>query len=116
VKLDAPMALPNVRRDPEELGLTPLVEGERLPPHWARVDGDGLDLFFAHPGACDVRYPMALGPAQSLPAVTRPVVSHYGGRSHRVTLDFPPGRSVLLRVTGGGVETIPLREPKAGFR
>ena len=87
-----------------------------MPPYWARVDGDELILFFAHPGAWDVRYPMTLGQARSLPAATRPVVIHFGGRPHPVTLDFPPGRSVLLRVAGGGVETVALREPKSGFR
>ena len=115
-KLDALEALPNVRRDLDELGLTPLVEGEALPPYWARVDGDELILFFAHPGAWDVRYPMARGQARSLPAATRPVVIHFRGRPHPVTLDFPPGRSVLLKVAGGRVETIDLREPSAGFR
>ena len=115
-KLDALEALPNVRRDLDELGLTPLVEGEELPPYWARVDGDELILFFAHPGAWDVRYPMARGQARSLPAATRPVVIHFRGRPHPVTLDFPPGRSVLLKVAGGRVETIDLREPSAGFR
>lgn len=33
-KLDALAALPNVRRDLGELGLTPLVECEPLPPYW----------------------------------------------------------------------------------
>jgi hypothetical protein len=60
-KLDELVALPNVRSDLRELSLAPLIEGEHLPPYWARVDGEELVLFFAHPGARDVRYPMALG-------------------------------------------------------
>ena len=108
-------ALPNVRRDLGDLGLTPLVEGERLPPYWARVDGDELILFFAHPGAWDVRYPMSLGQARSLPAASCPLVIHFGGRHHPVNLDFPPGRSVLLRVAGGGIKTVALHEPIGGF-
>lgn len=115
-RLDALAALPNVRRELRELGLTPLVEGEELPPYWARVDGDELILFFAHPGAWDVRYPMALGQARSLLASARRVVIHFNGRPHPATLDFAPGRSVLLRVAGGEVETVALREPTAGFR
>jgi hypothetical protein len=99
-RLDALTALPNVRRDLRELGLTPLVEGEALPPYWARVDGEALIVCFAHPGAWHVRYPMALGQARSLPAATRTVVIHFRGRPHPVTLDFPPGRSVLLRISG----------------
>jgi len=58
---------------------------------------------------------MSLGQARSLSAATLPVVIHFGGRRHPVTLAFPPGRSVLLRVAGDGVEAIALREPSAGF-
>lgn len=116
-QLDALTRLPNVRLELDELGLTPLVEGEQLPPYWARIEADRtLDLFFAHPGAWDVRYPMILGQARALPATSRDLTIHFDNRSHRVTLEFPPGRSVLLQVTTKGVETIPLREPEAGFR
>jgi hypothetical protein len=116
-RLDALEALPNVRRSPDELGLTPLVEGERLPPYWARADGDELVLFFAHPGAWEVRYPMTLGQARSLPADSRRVMISFRGRACPVTLDFAAGGgSALLRIAGGRVERVPLAEPAGGFR
>lgn len=107
-KLDALTALPNVTEDLDALGLTPLIEGDDLPPYWARIDGDELILFFAHPGARDVRYPMTLGQARALVAETRRVMIHVGGRTHRVTLEFPPGRSVLLRIVADKVVMVPL--------
>ncbi len=107
-KVQALAALPNVRPDLPDLALTPLVEGERLPPYWARVDGDALILFFAHPGAWDARYPMTLGQARALPATGRPVVIRFGGRSLPVTLKFPPGRSVLLEVIGDSARVVDL--------
>ena len=111
-RLDALMALPNVRSDLADLALVPLVEGADLPPYWARVDGDVLTLFFAHPGAWDVRYPMTRGQARSLPAARRAVVIRHLGASYPVTLRFPPARSLLLEVRGGKLR--PVRPGRGG--
>ena len=107
-QVDALLALPNVRTELEALGLTPLVEGEHLPPYWARVEGDELNLFFAHPGVWDVRYPMTHGQARSLPPTTRPVVVHFNGLSLPITLAFGPGQSVLLEIKGDKSKVVPL--------
>ena len=84
----------------------PLVEGEDLPPYWARRDGDELILFFAHPAARDVRYPMGRGQARDLPATTRSIQVNAFGHRHAIVLDFPPSRSILLRVAADGVTPI----------
>ena len=102
-------ALPNVHGDVAELTLTPLVAAEKLPPYWARVDGEDLILFFAHPGAWDVRYPMEPGQALTLAATKLAVVVHWGGVEHPVTLDFAPGGSACLQIRQGRVEIITLR-------
>jgi hypothetical protein len=107
-RLEALLALPNVRRELADLGLEPLVEGPDLPPYWARRDGDELILFLGHPGARAVRYPMWRGQARGLPATTRPIRIRWGGRRHDLDLDFPPGRSILLKVAADRVTTIDL--------
>jgi hypothetical protein len=108
-QLEALLALPNVRGDLADLGLEPLVEGLDLPPYWARRDGDELILFFSHPGARAVRYPMRRGQARGLPATTRSIRIRWGGRRHDLDLDFPPSRSILLKVEADRVTTIDLR-------
>ncbi len=105
-RVDALLALPNVHGDLADLDLTPLVSAEKLPPYWARVDGDALTLFFAHPGAWDVRYPMTHGQALTLPAISLPVQIQFQRISYPITLDFLPGRSVCVQVQAGQVETI----------
>jgi hypothetical protein len=79
-------------------GPTPPSPARSRPSTWARRDGDELILFFAHPGARMVRYPMRRGQARALPATTRTVCVHADGRRHEVVLEFPPARSILLRV------------------
>jgi hypothetical protein len=112
-KLDALLALPNVHRAVSTLGLVPLVEGEDLPPYWARRDGDELILFFAHPATRDVRYPMRWGQAREMPATTCTVRINASAHRHAIVLDFPPNQSILLRVTADGVTPIDIAyEPK----
>ena len=107
--VDALLALPNVRPDLDDLPLTPLVAGANLPPFWARAVDDELTLFFAHPGAWDVRYPMARGQAAALPAARRDVVIRFAGATHAVPLDFPAGgRSICLAVRRDGVAVVSL--------
>jgi hypothetical protein len=105
-KLEALLALPNLHRAVSALGLMPLVEGEDLPPYWARRDGDELILFFAHPAARQVRYPMRCGQAREMPATTRSVRVNAGGHRHAVVLDFLPNQSILLRVSADRVAPI----------
>ena len=55
--------------------LAPLVAGDDLPPFWARRTAESLYLFFAHPKARELRYPMRYG--QSL-CRERRGPSHHG--------------------------------------
>ena len=82
-----------------------LVEGDDLPPFWARRTADALHLFFAHPGpACVVCYPMQYG--QSRDWLGRPpdgVAIDLDGDRLPLDLDFGPhGQSLFVRVTAAG--------------
>ena len=69
---------------------------------WAR-EGDGeLLIFFAHPLAREVRYPMAYGQSYCDGPLDRRVVIHYGDASREVTLRFEPYQSIMLRVSKDG--------------
>jgi hypothetical protein len=94
--------LPNVRGSLVELTLRPLVEGVHLPSYWAR-EGDGeLLIFFAHPLARSVKYPMTYGQSYCDGPLERRVVIHYGGAPREVTLRFEPYQSIMLRLTRDG--------------
>src|SRR5262249_19082794 len=86
----------NVHRSLAASGLQPIIEGRHLPPFWARRLGDDLALFFAHPAAHEVRYPMTCGQAHAPGPVDRDVTIRHRAHRHRVRLRFAPGESLLL--------------------
>ena len=96
-------ALPNVYRELKQAPLEPLLEsgdGEDLPPCWARVEGEDLWLFFAHPAARDVRYPMRPGQLEEAGETDRFVWVHHAGLKYPLLLWFPPNQSLLFRLRG----------------
>jgi hypothetical protein len=111
--------LPNVRGALADLDLRPLVEGPELPLFWAREGDRELLIFFAHPLAREVRYPMAYGQSYCDGPIERPVTIHFGEVSRAVTLRFEPYQSIMLRLSRDGevgvldlgfVPTPPVRE------
>jgi hypothetical protein len=109
--------LPNVQSDLAHLGISPLVEGADLPPYWAREGSGELLIFFAHPLARNVHYPMAYGQSHSEGPVERTVVLYYGEVSRRVTLTFQPYQSLMVRMSReGDVSILDLGyEPERAF-
>jgi hypothetical protein len=97
--LDALEARPNVVRRLDDAGLTPLVSGDDTPPFWARRTGEALYLFFAHPKAREVRYPLRYGQSLCPKSLTRRVVVDFEG-PHVIDLVFEPYQSLLVRLSG----------------
>jgi hypothetical protein len=93
---------PNVRGELAAHRLKPLVEGENLPYFWARQGERELVIFFAHPLAREVRYPMAYGQSYCDGPVDRTVTINYGDASRQVPLRFEPYQSILLRIGQDG--------------
>ena len=82
----------------EAAGVRALVEGPRVPAVWAReVDGD-LILFFAHPQASEIRYPMPFRFSAGSQVEQRRVYVHWADREILLDLQFAPNQSLLLRV------------------
>jgi hypothetical protein len=88
--------LPNVSQHLSQAGVSPLVEGDNLPWFWARVVDEDLFIFFAHPKARAVSYPMKYGQSLCSDIVERDIVIHANGRSIPVRLRFDPYQSLLL--------------------
>jgi hypothetical protein len=97
--LDALRALPNVFERLDDAGLAPLVAGDDLPPFWARRTDDALYLFFAHPKARELRYPMRYGQSLCSEPTARRATVDFGGARHPLDLVFEPYQSLLARVS-----------------
>jgi len=101
-RIDELLGLHNVSRGIEEMNLRPFLEGDDLPLYWARHLGDSLVVFFAHPRAKEVRYPMRLGQATYHDREQRVLSVNAFRRSVEVKLDFEPCQSVLIRIGENG--------------
>lgn len=100
---------PNTLKDLKEAKITPLLEGEQLPPYWAREYEGNLYLFFAHPDAGHVTYPMRLNQYQESKPEERRVAIHVGGKRVEMNLQFAPVDSIMVRLTPDGkAETLNL--------
>ena len=86
----------------EVAGLRPLLQGQQLPAFWARqLEGD-LILFFAHPHASEIRYPMPFRFSAGSHVEQRRVYVHWAGQEILLDLQFAANQSLLLRVGSRG--------------
>jgi hypothetical protein len=98
--LDDLRACPNVVDQIDGAGLVPLVAGDDLPPFWCRRTARRLYLFFAHPLARALRYPMRHGQSRCRNRVMRRIVVNHEGESHSVELLFEPYQSLMVCTSG----------------
>jgi hypothetical protein len=97
--LDALRSRPNVFGRLGDAGLVPLVAGDDLPPFWARRTAGSLYLFFAHPRARALRYPMRYGQSLCRGRVGRRAVVDFDGSRYPLDLVFEPYQSLLACVS-----------------
>ena len=101
--LDQLLELENISADFHALiDHDPLVKGDSLTDYWAREDGDDIYVFFAHPFAKNLKYPIYSGQSWSDSTITRSITISAHGKSTKVDLRFEPYQSVLLRVDKRG--------------
>ena len=79
----------------------PLLKGDSLPAYWCRVVGDEYYIFFAHPLAKDLEYPLTSGQSRSA-VLMQDVEITVVGRTSELTLKFEPYQSLLIKITSGG--------------
>jgi hypothetical protein len=80
-------------------GLAPVVAGDDLPPFWARRTTDFLYLFFAHPKARELGYPLSYGQSLCRQSVQRNITIQFEGASAPLDLVFKPYQSLLVRMS-----------------
>jgi len=96
--------LENVGTDPREVFdlIRPLVEGDHLPDFWCRVYQGDYYLFFAHPKAQGLHYPMRYGESYIAETVRIPITINLGTFKVDYELVFEPYQSVLIQVAPEG--------------
>ena len=77
----------------------PLVAGDDHPPFWARRTAESLYLFFAHPKARELRYPMRYGQSFCRDQVVRCVTVDFEGAQYPLDLVFEPYQSLFVCVS-----------------
>jgi hypothetical protein len=97
--LDSLRSRPNVIHDPGGAGLLPLVQGDDLPPFWTRRTDQALYLFFAHPKARELSYPMHYGQSHCPEPVIRRITIELDGTLSPLDLVFEPYQSLMVRVS-----------------
>ena len=82
----------------------PLVSGRDAPDFWCRVVDDELLFFFGHPASRGLTYPLEYGRAAHAWRTGRDLKFNLGGSApaFRLTVEFGPGESLLLRVSRTG--------------
>ena len=83
----------------DDAGLVPIVAGDDLPPFWCRRTAEFLYLFFAHPKARELRYPMRYGQSLCRERVIRRITVNLEEVSHALDLVFEPYQSLMVRVS-----------------
>ncbi len=99
-------AFPNVSAEfKSALFGPPLVDSESPVDFWCRRDGDTYYLFFPHPKAYGLHYPLAYHFSECRGIIRTAVTLNIGGRVFDSLLRFEPYQGVLLKI-GERVETV----------
>lgn len=84
----------------------PLVEGETIPPYWAREENHTLYIFFANPKSGRLTFPVRYGQSFSDGILTGNIAVNYGGEKYEMNLRFAPYQSLLFKIENGKMEEI----------
>jgi hypothetical protein len=89
----------NVSREfPGKTGIRPLVKGDSLPDFWCRKDGNAYYFFIANPRSMDLHLPLKYGQSISSGTVRRNLAFCVSGREQKLTVEFKPYQSVMLKI------------------
>jgi len=89
--------------------INPFVQGNTIPRHWCRKDGNKLYIFFPNPKADRIKFPLEYGQSLETEIKTIPVNINYEGKSIDLNLVFEPYQSLMYVLTGGKIEKIDIR-------
>jgi len=76
----------------------PLIKGDNLPDFWCRIDDSDYYIFFAHPKAQNLTFPLTYGQSYINKTIEKTVRINIMGISNAITLRFEPYQSILLKI------------------
>lgn len=89
--------------------LRPLLLGESIPPYWGRQIGEDLQIFFAHPLAEEIGYPMPHRMSDRATPADCDLTVHWSGIQQSLPIHFGQNSSAMVRISAGGsIEQITL--------
>ncbi|MCE5318859.1 MAG: hypothetical protein LLG04_16045 [Parachlamydia sp.] len=100
--LDELVQHPNTLKDLKEANIVPLVQGDQLPPYWAREYEGHLYLFIAHPNVADVKFPIRYGQFKEAKTQERQVKVYFNGKEVNLDAHFAAGESLMVCISPDG--------------
>jgi alpha-L-rhamnosidase len=95
-----------LRQSKELEDLQPLISGRDIPPYFARnlkgTAGNDLLIFFAHPRAHGIRYPLPYNHSAGAGEESREITLHWNRHVIDIQLRFEPQQSLLFLVAPAG--------------
>jgi hypothetical protein len=84
--------------------LRPTRTADALPPFWVRRDGEHYTIFFAHPCAADVRYPLSYGFATEAKSTELRFRLSLGTMERELLLSYHGAGALLVTIEGGSLD------------
>ena len=102
--LDKLAKMVNVR---SEIYSKPVITGDNIPEFWIRYTNNEAFIFFAHPKAEELKYPMTYGQSYTEETVKRNVKINIYDKEFEAELVFEPYKSVCFKIQkNGSIEEI----------
>ena len=98
----------NVASGAEIITAVPLIDGDNLPDFWIREDHDDYYVFFANPMSQTIKYPLEYCYAFTDKGSRRDITVNHHGKSKKISLDFKPMQSLLMKISKDGISFIDL--------
>jgi hypothetical protein len=97
-------SLANVSSDLQNVvRVDPLIEGEKIPEYWCRVDHDGSAyLFLAQSSSTRLMYPIYSGQSFMNKSEFKDFTFNFNGKKHEMKIEFKPYQSVVVKISPKG--------------
>jgi hypothetical protein len=90
----------------EKIKSNPLIDAEKIPEYWAKIEGNDLYIFFSNPKSKGLKFPLDYGQSYNVKTDTVDILINYWNKSTPIKLVFKPYQSLLLKISPDKYEFI----------